>query len=62
MIPMRTSNVRLIALAVCHLLYIIIGAAIFSAIEGPEETQVKKELQATRDEFHEQHKTCLTGE
>lgn len=58
---LRTSNVRLFALAVFHVLYLIIGAAIFVSIEGPEETLLKQEIVMVRDDFKAQHKHCIPG-
>ena len=57
---LRKSNVRLIALSAFYLLYIIIGASVFSAIEGPKERELVKELRNLRNAFLTDNK-CLTG-
>lgn len=58
---LRSSHVRVFALTIFHLLYLIIGAAIFAAIEGPEESKLKKALRDFRQEFGNQHKHCISG-
>ena len=57
---LRKSNVRLVALSCFYLLYIVIGASIFSAIEGPKERQQVKALKSLRKRFLTKH-SCLTG-
>ncbi|XP_070179980.1 potassium channel subfamily K member 1-like isoform X2 [Littorina saxatilis] len=59
---LRSSHVRVFALTIFHLLYLIIGAAIFAAIEGPEESKLKKTLRDFRQEFGNQHKHCISEE
>ncbi|XP_076463914.1 potassium channel subfamily K member 1-like isoform X2 [Babylonia areolata] len=58
----QSTTVRLVALTIFHVLYLIIGAAIFAAIEGPGETKVKRELRLTRQEFKAQIRHCATDE
>ena len=57
----KRSSVRLFALTISYSLYLIIGAAIFAAVEGPAEMELKKELSGVREQFLEDHKDCLTG-
>ena len=54
---LRKSNVRLIVLGLFYILYLIIGASIFSAIEGPQEKGLVKELKEQRDDFLKAHQT-----
>ncbi|KAL8585117.1 hypothetical protein ACOMHN_013133 [Nucella lapillus] len=58
----QSNTVRLVALTIFHLLYLIIGAAIFAAIEGPGETKLKQDLRKTRDDFRLQVRGCVTEE
>ena len=60
MMKLRKSNVRLVALSCFYLLYIVIGASIFSAIEGPKERHQVKRLRLMRSRFLVRHE-CLTG-
>ena len=57
----RSSTVRVFALTIFYLLYLIIGAAIFAAIEGPEETKLKQGLRKVRNDFKAAHKSCVGG-
>ncbi|XP_076442972.1 potassium channel subfamily K member 6-like isoform X2 [Babylonia areolata] len=56
------SGLRLLTLAVCHLLYLVIGAAIFAAIEGPEEARLKQHLRSIKYDFLQRHNACTTEE
>lgn len=51
---------RLLGLAGVYLLYLILGSAVFSAIEGPEEADRVREVRAFRQRFLQQH-PCVTG-
>lgn len=42
---MKRQNVRTIALIVCTLTYLVVGAAVFDALESEEEVKQKKNLQ-----------------
>lgn len=53
---LRKSNVRLLALSAFYALYLVIGASIFSAIEGPKERDLVKELRDLRIQFLEKNK------
>jgi potassium channel subfamily K member 1 len=55
------STIRLICLCVFYLLYLFIGAAIFSAIEYSNEKDIIENLKSKRQEFFQKHKGCLTG-
>lgn len=50
---------RLLGLAGVYLLYLILGSAVFSAIEGPEEADRVREVRAFRQRFLQQH-PCVT--
>lgn len=59
---MKKSNIRVCVLFGFYILYLVIGAAIFSAIEGPEERQKVKALKKIRSRFLQNNKECLSGE
>ncbi|KAM3602326.1 uncharacterized protein V6R79_002012 [Siganus canaliculatus] len=48
---MKRQNVRTLALIFCTFTYLIVGAAIFGALESEEETSHRNELDRTRDEL-----------
>ncbi len=58
---LRKSNVRVVALSCFYLLYVVIGASIFSAIEEPKERQQVKKLKSMRSHFLVKHQ-CVGGE
>jgi len=58
---LRKSNVRVLVLFAFYVLYLVIGASIFSSIEGPKERQQVKALRRTRASFFQNNKQCLTG-
>ena len=60
-ISMRKSNVRLIVLSGFYILYLVIGASVFSAIEGPQERELIKELKEQRNDFLKNRHQCLSG-
>lgn len=60
MIKLRKSTIRLLALALFYLLYLVIGASVFSAIEGPQERELIKNVKKLRSDFLTDN-TCLTG-
>lgn len=43
-----------------YLLFLILGASVFSAIEGPEEIEKVQHLRTIRSKFLEDH-SCITG-
>lgn len=55
------STIRIFGLCAFYLLYMFIGAAIFSSIEYPNEKQIIDKLKARRHEFLQKHKSCLNG-
>ncbi|XP_049846078.1 potassium channel subfamily K member 1-like isoform X2 [Schistocerca gregaria] len=55
------SAVRLLALAACYALFLVLGAAIFSAIEAPEEAQRVRQLRQLRAAFLRHH-SCVPDE
>jgi hypothetical protein len=60
-VGLNRSTARLLVLSAFYILFLVLGAAIFSAIEGPEETQRVRELRHLRKEFLQDHK-CVSGE
>ncbi|XP_061173940.1 potassium channel subfamily K member 1-like isoform X2 [Saccostrea echinata] len=61
MLKLRKSTIRLLALAVFYLLYLVIGASVFSAIEGPQERELIKNVKKLRSQFLTDN-TCLTDD
>ena len=59
--PLKKSDIRVIVLSAFYVLYLVIGASIFSAIEGPEERTLIKQLRRTRNRFLHTNKACVTG-
>jgi hypothetical protein len=60
-IGLNRSTARLLVLAAFYILFLVLGAAIFSAIEGPEEAQRVRQLRLLRRDFLLDHK-CVRGE
>lgn len=60
-VGLNRSTARLLVLASFYILFLVLGAAIFSAIEGPEEAQRVKQLRQLRRDFLLDHK-CVRGE
>jgi len=59
---LKKSNVRLIFLSAFYLFYLLVGAAIFSAIEGPIEVKRLRKLLAIRTKFLQNRRDCLSGQ
>lgn len=59
--PFRRSNIRLCVYGGFYVLYLVIGASVFSAIEGPQERDLVKELKEERQQFFHNHQSCMTG-
>ncbi|XP_064623628.1 potassium channel subfamily K member 1-like isoform X3 [Lineus longissimus] len=59
-INIRKSNIRFALLIFFYLLYVVIGAAIVSAVEGPIEKAMVKKIRKHRQRVMEQTKGCLT--
>lgn len=55
------TTVRLLGLCVFYLIYLFIGAAVFSAIEYSNERDLIEELKTKRLEFLQRNKKCLNG-
>ncbi|CAG5116849.1 unnamed protein product, partial [Candidula unifasciata] len=55
----RRSNFRLLVLGVFYLLFLVIGAAVFAAIEGPGESDLVTHIKAVRVKFFDKHKHCI---
>ena len=60
-LSIEKPSVRLIGLCVFYVLYLIIGAAIFSAIEFQNEKNIIDNLKLKRQAFLTKHQKCLTG-
>lgn len=54
------STVRLLILAAFYVLFLVIGASIFSAIEEPKEIENIKKLRSLRTRFINDH-ACISG-
>lgn len=48
---MKRQNVRTLALIVCTFTYLLVGAAVFDALESKQETSEKKNLDERRFEL-----------
>lgn len=57
----RRGIVRLLLFIGGYVLFLLLGATVFSAIEGPKEFQMVQDLKSTRSRFLEEHKKCVTG-
>ncbi|KAL3875052.1 hypothetical protein ACJMK2_037990 [Sinanodonta woodiana] len=60
-ICMRKSNIRLLVLVAFYIIFLVVGASIFSAIEGPQERTLVNELKDKRSKFLKEH-GCLKDE
>lgn len=60
LIKMKKSNFRLLLLLAFYGLFLILGAAIFSAIESPLEVAEVKNMRERKSHFLRRH-TCVTG-
>lgn len=58
---MSKSNVRLFILSAFYILFLVIGASIFSAIEAPQEINIIRNLRNLRSQFLQEH-TCVRDE
>jgi hypothetical protein len=61
MAAVNKSTIRLVFLLAFYVFFLIVGAAIFSAIEGPVENERLRKLRADRNQFLFDRRTCLTG-
>ncbi|KAK8382739.1 hypothetical protein O3P69_011348 [Scylla paramamosain] len=58
-LKMAKSNVRLLGYSVLYLVFLVLGAAIFSAIEAPEETEMIRYIRRRKEQFLSNF-TCIT--
>ncbi|XP_023224491.1 potassium channel subfamily K member 1-like [Centruroides sculpturatus] len=58
---MSKSNVRLFILSAFYILFLVIGASIFSAIEAPQEINIIRNLRNLRSQFLQEN-TCVKDE
>ncbi|CAL1537731.1 unnamed protein product [Lymnaea stagnalis] len=56
------SNFRLFVLAVFYLVFLVIGAAVFAAIEGPHESRLVDHVKMIRHSFYDEFKHCIADE
>ncbi|GFO21539.1 potassium channel, subfamily k, member 1a [Plakobranchus ocellatus] len=56
---MRRSTFRLFALGIFYLLFLVIGASIFAAIEGPQEKKLVERIRNVRKQFFQDYNHCL---
>ncbi|KAK6999989.1 potassium channel subfamily K member 1, partial [Biomphalaria glabrata] len=54
------SNFRLFALAIFYILFLVIGAAVFAAIEGPHESRLVDHVRDVRYSFYDKYKKCIS--
>ncbi|XP_053316908.1 potassium channel subfamily K member 3 [Spea bombifrons] len=52
---MKRQNVRTLALIICTFTYLLVGAAVFDALESDEETTEKKKLEKKREELQNKY-------
>ena len=52
---------RLLGLCVFYVVYLLISAAVFSAVENSNEKSLIDELKIKRHEFLQRNKNCLNG-
>lgn len=59
-LKLSETSIRLLGLCVFYLMYLFLGAAIFSAIEFSNERRLIDTLKSKRQEFLQKHKACIT--
>lgn len=59
-VGIRRSTLRLFALFTLYIVFLILGAAVFSAIQDPEETRIVNDLRRAREKFLQLHH-CVDG-
>ena len=52
---MKRRNVRTLSLIVVTFTYLLIGAAVFDALEGPNNEQAYEALEKIREDFKEKY-------
>ncbi|KAK3872699.1 hypothetical protein Pcinc_022247 [Petrolisthes cinctipes] len=60
-LKLAKSNVRLLTYLFLYLIFLLLGAAIFSAIEFPDETKMMRALRNRREKFLRDF-PCISGE
>ena len=58
---MNKTTIRLLVLCVFYLIYLLLGAAIFSAIEYPNEQGLITQLREKRLKFLQNYSSCVNG-
>ena len=59
--PHTIRKVRFLFLCVIFVVWLLIGGAVFQAIEGPVEDNEREELSKLRTNFLNNVSTCITG-
>jgi len=59
---LKKGHVRLIFLSAFYVLFVLVGAVVFSVIEGPIEMRRLHELLAVREKFLQNRRHCLSGQ
>ncbi|KAL0275455.1 UNVERIFIED_CONTAM: hypothetical protein PYX00_003293 [Menopon gallinae] len=59
-VGIRRSTLRLFALFTFYIVFLVVGAAVFSAIQDPEETRIVNDLRRAREKFLQFHH-CVEG-
>ena len=57
---LRATNMRLMMGVMAFLIYLLIGAAMFSTIEHPVEVQMVENLRKLKDDFRQKHQQCIS--
>ena len=55
------KRLRIIALSVVFILYLILGGAVFQVLESPLEVEESKELLDVRSSFMQKINGCISG-
>ncbi|XP_035827598.1 potassium channel subfamily K member 1, partial [Aplysia californica] len=59
---LKRSNFRLFALGIFYILFLVIGAAVFAAIEEPPESRLVDHIKDVRAAFLQKHNGCMTND
>jgi hypothetical protein len=57
----KKATFRLLCLSIFYILYLFIGAAVFSSIEYSNEKKIIENLKSKRQDFLTKHSKCLNG-
>lgn len=59
--PNKIRKLRFSFLCLAYIAYVIVGAAVFQAIEGPQEEDEHRVLQEIVFDFSQNISACITG-